>query len=274
MEVRELGNTGVTVPEIGVGVWRYRGGVEPLRRGIELGATLIDTAEGYGTEDVVGQAVKGIRDKVLIATKVSGDHLAHDQVLRAAEASLGRLDCGQIDLYQLHWPSSLVPIAETMRAMETLADRKLIRFIGVSNFSLAELRAAQTALKNHPIVSNQVIYNLERRHIEADLLPYCQANEVTIIAFTPLASGRLARHAEYPSNPKGMTALATVAATLQKTLAQVALNWCTSHPNVIAIPKSDSAARVVENCGASGWRLSPEQVAHLGDGFAAEAQDD
>lgn len=274
MEPKELGNTGVTVPEIGTGVWRYSGGVEPLRRGIELGAFLIDTAEVYGTEDVVGEAVKSIRDKVFVATKVSGEHLAYDEVLRAADASLRRLDTGHIDLYQLHWPSSRVPIGETMRAMETLVDRKLIRFIGVSNFSLTELRAAQAASKNYPIVANQVLYNLERRHIEADLLPYCQANQVTIVAFTPLASGRLARHAEYPSNPRGMKALATIAATLKKTLGQVALNWCTSHPNVIAIPKSNSTARVVENCGASGWRLSPDQVKFLHDAFASDAEAD
>lgn len=274
MELRELGKTGVMVPEIGTGVWRYNGGVEPLRRGIEAGAFLIDTAEIYGTEDVVGAAVKGLRDKVFIATKVSGEHLAHDQVLRAAEASLRRLGTDHIDLYQLHWPSSRVPIAETMRAMETLVDRKLVRFIGVSNFSLTEMRAAQAASKNYPIVANQVLYNLERRHIEADLLPHCQADRVTIIAYTPLASGRLARQTRYPSNPRGMKALVTVAAAVQKTMGQVALNWCTSHPNVIAIPKSNSTARVVENCGASGWRLTPEQVTCLDDAFAPDEDDE
>src|SRR6516162_6720333 len=106
MEHVALGNTGIMIPEIGTGVWQYRGGVEPLRRGVELGATLIDTAEVYGTEDVVGKAIKGIRDKVFIATKVSGEHLGHDQVLRAAEASLRKLDTSPIDLYQIHWPSS------------------------------------------------------------------------------------------------------------------------------------------------------------------------
>src|SRR5215467_6864284 len=98
MELKQLGNTGIQVPEIGIGVWRYSGGVEPLRQGIELGAFLIDTAEVYGTEDVVGQATKGIRDRVFIATKVSGSHLRYDDVLRAAEASLRRLNCGVIDL--------------------------------------------------------------------------------------------------------------------------------------------------------------------------------
>ena len=274
MELKQLGRTGVMVPEIGVGVWRYRGGVEPLLRGIELGATLIDTAEVYGTEDVVGQAVKGIRDRVFIATKVSGGNLRHDAVLRAAEASLRRLGTGHVDLYQIHWPDPNVPIKETMRAMETLVDRGLVKYIGVSNFSLAELRAAQAGMSKYPIVANQVLYNLNRRQIEAGLLPYCQANGITIIAYTPLDSGRLARRTEYPPNPAGARALETVAGQVQKTLGQVALNWCTSRADVITIPKSDKAARVAENCGASGWRLTPEQVSILDETFAAEEDSD
>lgn len=134
MRTKQLGNTAVAVPEIGLGGWKYRGGVEPLRKGLELGARLIDTAEMYRTEDVVGQAVKDIRDQVFIATKVSGGHLQHDAVLRAAEASLRMLDTDSIDLYQIHWPSSYVPIKETMRAMEELVDRKQVKYIGVSNF--------------------------------------------------------------------------------------------------------------------------------------------
>ena len=126
METKRLGSSGLIVPEIGLGVWRYGGGVEPLRRGIEAGAFLIDTAEAYGTEKVVGEAIKTMRDKVFIATKVSGTHLKFDEVLRAAEQSLERLGIAQIDLYQIHWPNQRVPIAETMRAMETLADRKLV----------------------------------------------------------------------------------------------------------------------------------------------------
>jgi diketogulonate reductase-like aldo/keto reductase len=270
MESKRLGNTEVMIPEIGIGAWRYSGGVEPLRQGIERGAILIDTAEVYGTEDVVGQAVRNNRDQVFIATKVAGQHLRYDEVLRAAEASLQRLDTDRIDLYQIHWPNSSIPIQETMRAMETLVDRGLVRFIGVSNFALAELRAAQGVMRNCPIVSNQVIYSLHRRHIEADLLPYCQTNETTVIAFTPLDSGRLARYVEFPSNPKGAKVLQTIATKINKTLSQVALNWCTSHANVVAIPKSNSASRVIENCGASGWRLDSDSIALLNDAFAPE----
>ncbi|HZP44086.1 MAG TPA: aldo/keto reductase [Candidatus Binataceae bacterium] len=274
METKELGRTGTMVPEIGLGVWRYRGGVEPLRHGIELGACLIDTAEVYGTEDVVGEAVRGLRDRVFIATKVSGQHLRHDDVLRAAEASLKRLRIDRIDLYQIHWPNSAVPIKETMRAMETLVDRALVRFIGVSNFSLDELRAAEAAMRHYPIVANQVLYNLHRRAIERDLLPYCAANGITIIAYTPLDSGRLARRTQYPSNPAGMKALQQIADETGKTLGQVALNWCTAHSNVIAIPKSDKVERTLENCGASGWRLTPAQRDLLDRAFTRNDSDD
>src|ERR671923_1723010 len=110
IELKQLGNTGVMVPEIGLGAWKYRGGVEPLRRGVALGATLIDTAEIYGTEDVVGQAIKGMRERIFLATKVSGAHLRYDDVMRAAAASLQRLGTDHIDLYQVHWPAAQVPI--------------------------------------------------------------------------------------------------------------------------------------------------------------------
>jgi diketogulonate reductase-like aldo/keto reductase len=255
------------VPEIGLGVWKYRGGMEPLRRGIELGAFLIDTAEMYRTENVVGQAVKDIREQVFIASKVSGGHLRYDDVLHAAEASLRQLETECMDLYQIHWPNSSVPIKETMRAMETLVDRGLVKYVGVSNFSVGQLRAAQAAMSKYPIVANQVLYNLNSREIEDDLLPYCQQHNVTIIAYTPLDDGRLATKSRFRRS-QGMKVMEEIASQARKTLAQVALNWCTSHPNVIAIPKSDSVARTEENCGASGWRLSQEQMQRLDEAFA------
>ena len=283
MELKELGNTGVMTPEIGLGTWKYRGGVEPLQRGVELGAFLIDTAEMYRTEDVVGRAVKDMRPRVLLATKVLGGNLRYDQVMRAMEGSLRLLEMDYVDLYQIHWPNSSVPIGETMRAMEELVDSGLVRHIGVSNFSLWQLREAQAAMTSYPIVSNQVLYSLKRRSIERELLPYCQQNQVTIMAYTPLASGSLAVSAEATEGKgggslrraasrllgrdQGVAVLQQVAGEVDKTPAQVALNWCTSRPNVIAIPKSDSVARTEENCGASGWRLSSEQVRRLDDAF-------
>jgi len=266
MELQQLGKTGVMVSEIGLGTWKYRGGVEPLRRGLELGACLIDTAEMYRTENVVGQAIQGQRERVFIATKVSGDHLRADAVLRAAEGSLRLLGIDVIDLYQLHWPSARVPLKETMQAMETLVDRGQVRYIGVSNFSLRELRAAQEVMTKYPIVSNQVLYNLNRREIERDLLPYCQQHQMTILAYTPLDDGRLATRSRFRPS-QGERVLEQIATETQKSLAQVALNWCTAHPNVIAIPKSNSVERTVENCQASGWRLSPAQMQMLDQAF-------
>lgn len=267
MELKQLGDTGMVVPEIGLGTWKYRGGVEPLRRGIELGAYLIDTAEMYRTEDVVGQAVKGIRDQVFVATKVSGGHLRYDDVLRAAEGSLRLLDMSYIDLYQIHWPNPSIPIEETMRAMEALVDSGQVKYIGVSNFSTNELRQAQAAMSKYPIVSNQVLYNLNSREIERDLLPYCQQHHITIIAYTPLDDGRLITKTWF-RRKRGMQALEQVATQVQKTYAQVALNWCTSRSNVITIPKSDSVDRTVENCEASGWRLSQDQLQLLDEAFS------
>jgi diketogulonate reductase-like aldo/keto reductase len=216
----------------------------------------------YGTEDVVGQAIHDRRDQVFVASKVSGGHLRHDDVLRAAENSLRRLNTDCIDLYQVHWPNAHVPIRETMRAMEALVDAGQVKYIGVSNFSTAELRDAQASMQHYPIVSNQVLYSLNRREIERDLLPYCQEHHITVIAYTPLDDGRLARQQRLRRH-KGMTTLAHIAAEVGKTMAQVALNWCTARANVIAIPKSDHTERVVENCQASGWRLTPEQVQRL-----------
>jgi diketogulonate reductase-like aldo/keto reductase len=122
-------------------------------------------------------------------------------------------------------------------------------------------------MSKHPIVSNQVLYNLNRREIEGQLIPYCEANGITIIAFTPLDSGNLARRSQYPRNPQGQQALESIAAQTGKTMGQVALNWCVWRPSVITIPKSNSTARVAENCGASGWRLSREQYELLSRAF-------
>jgi diketogulonate reductase-like aldo/keto reductase len=154
-----------------------------------------------------------------------------------------------------------------MNAMEALVDRGQVKYIGVSNFSVSELRAAQAAMSKYPIVSNQVLYNLNSRDIEQDLLPYCQQHNGTIIAYTPLDDGRLATPSRFRRN-RGMKVLEQIASEVQKTLAQVALNWCTSRSHVIAIPKSDSVARTEENCRASGWRLSQAQVRLLDEAFA------
>ena len=267
MELRPLGNTGIDIPVIGLGTWQYRGGVEPLRRGVELGAWFIDTAEMYRTEDVVGDAIEGIRGDVFVASKVSGSHLKRREVMEAADKSLRllRIDC--MDLYQVHWPDSRVPIEETMGAMEDLVDAGKVRYIGVSNFSTRQLQEAQRAMRKHPIVSNQVLYNLVDREIEDDLLPYCQRNNVTVIAYSPLDRGGLTARPKLRRR-KATETLQQVAQEAGKTLAQVSLNWCLSRPWVVAIPKANRLQHVEENCAAAAWSLTSEQVRLLDEAFS------
>ena len=262
MNLQELGNSGIQIPDVGLGTWVYTGGSAPLLRGVELGAFLIDTAEAYRTEDAVGEAIKEIRAYVFVATKVSPSHFRHRDLLKAADQSLKRLKIDVIDLYQLHWANTRIPIAETMGAMEELVDAGKVRYIGVSNFSVREMEAAQATLSRARIVSNQVEYSLTERSIEPEVLPYCQAHGVTVIAYSPLARG-LGNF----GRGNGAKALADVAARNGRTVAQVALNWCLHHERVMVIPKTNSMARIEENCGASGWRLSDEDIAELEAAF-------
>jgi len=266
VETKKLGRTEVEVPVIGMGTWKLGGGYTPdygsdqkaitsFKAGIELGLTLIDTAEMYGaghSEELVGKAVKGAREKVFIATKVSRQHLSYDGVLKAAERSLKCLDTDYIDLYQVHAPNPSVPIKETMRAMEHLVYEGKVRFIGVSNFSVQQLRQAQECLK-YEIVSNQVEYNLLDRGIEKDLLPFAEKEGITIIAYSPLATGHLLHY-----SGRGIETLKRLAVKYNKTLAQICLNWLISKKAVIAIPKATDIDHLKENTGAAGWRMKPE----------------
>jgi diketogulonate reductase-like aldo/keto reductase len=256
MNYKPLGNTKVMISEVGLGTWNYRGGIEPLRLGVSLGATHIDTAEVYGTEEVVGKAIEGIRDKVFLATKVWSDHLGYDDVVRAAEGSLKRLGVKNVDLYMIHWPNPKFPIRETMRAMEELVKQGKIKHIGVSNFAVDELKEAQESLSSHAIVANQVKYSLDSREIEEDLIPYCKSQKITVVAYSPLKG---------PAIRKRDDLLQELALKYGKTRAQVALNFLTSEENVVAIPKADRAEHVKENCGASGWRLSKEDVRRISE---------
>jgi diketogulonate reductase-like aldo/keto reductase len=184
-------------------------------------------------------------------------------VLSAANRRLQRLGTDHIDLYQLHWPSPNVPIEETMSGMEDLVDAGKVRFIGVSNFSLRQLREARAVMRKHPIVSNQVSYSLIDRHIEVDgLLSFCQTHRISVIAYSPLGHGLQKIRARDRSG-----VLARLAAMRGRTAAQIALNWCLSSHAVVAIPKASSLERIEENCRASGWRLTAEQVRILEDQF-------
>lgn len=262
MKLKELGNTGVFIPEIGMGTSNYRGGADPLRRGLEAGALFIDTAESYGTEAVIREAIAGMRDRVFLATKVSPENFRADGVRKSLDRSLRLLGVDTIDLLQLHYPNPATPIEETMGAIAGLVAAGKVRFAGVSNFSVSQLQQAQQAYGKYPIVSNQVRYNIIDRTIENGLLDYSRAHHITVIAYTPLARG-LSRVMD--CDPGGV--IRKLAASLGKTPVQIVLNWCVCKEGVVAIPKGNSADHIVENCGASDWRLTPEQVALLDSGI-------
>jgi diketogulonate reductase-like aldo/keto reductase len=252
---KELGTMGVLIPEIGIGTYDYHGGPEQLRQGLEAGALFIDTAESYGTESVVGEAIAGIRNRIFLATKISPENFRSDGVARAVDSSLQRLRVDTVDLMQLHQPNPAIPIEETLGALTRAVDAGKVRFIGVSNFSVSQLQAAQKASLKHPIVSNQVRYSIIDRTIEKELLAYCQANKVTVIAYSPLAKG-LKRVRD--CDPQ--RSIEYLARELAKTEAQIVLNWCLCKQGVVAIPKGGSAAHMIENCGASDWRLTEEHL--------------
>ncbi len=241
--------------------------IELLRIGVESGMTFLDTAEIYGnghSEDVVGKVLKGMRDKIFIATKVSPENLSYVDVLRSAENSLRRLQTDYIDLYQIHWPNPGISIDGTMSAMEKLVRDGKIRYIGISNFSVNELIAAEAALTENRIVSVQVEYNLFDRSAEEDILPYCESRGITVIAYTPLDRGRIA------SGNNRIKRLETIAQKYVSTVSQIALNWLITHPSVVVIPKAASEAHIIENAASSDFEISKEDYSDIERTFAME----
>ncbi len=258
MEMRELGKTGEKIPTVGIGTWKISHGkaaVESIKAGIEAGMRFIDTAEMYGTEETVGAAITGLHD-VFIATKVSPDHFHYDAVIRSCNSSLKKLGRKQIDLYQLHWPNTGIPIGETMRAMEKLVDDGKIRYIGVSNFSVDEMTEAQESMKKYEIVSNQVEYSLITRGIENGLMDFCNDVGATTIAYSPFGSGKL-----FGKQYSGLlSVLGSIGAKYNKTATQVALNWVISHNGVVAIPKAGSKEHMCENSEATSFSISEDDI--------------
>jgi diketogulonate reductase-like aldo/keto reductase len=278
MKYLKLGNTGTVIPAIGQGTMGIGGyltrdtgrddaQVNALRLGIELGMTFIDTAEVYGeghAEELVAEAVRGARDKVFIASKFLPEHNACDAVLQAAEGSLRRLRTDYIDLYQLHWPNPATPLGDTMRALECLINDGKIRFVGVSNLSFKELKEARRAVPSCPVVSLQIEYNLFDRTIENVILPYCQGQGITVIAYSPLDQGKVA------SGSERINLLRQIAERHRKTISQVALNWLVSHEGVMAIPKASSPEHIRQNAGATDFTLSAGEITGINEAFAPE----
>ena len=261
MEFRQLGRTGERISTIGMGTWKIgvytslaerAKQVQALRRGIELGCNLIDTAETYAdgkSEEVVAEVIGNVRKDVFIASKVSPENLHRDALIAACMQSLKRLNSSYIDLYQIHWPNPKVPIRETMAAMEELVRDGKIRYIGVSNFSVRQTNEARNALSKSELVSNQVEYSLRSRAVETDILPYCKRERLTLIAYTPLARG---------SVPEAMIPQA-ICEKYGMTPIQVMLNWVTRSECVVAIPKSADVKHVEENASSVSVRFSEEE---------------
>jgi len=270
--------SGVTLPVLGAGTWHMGGmkstdrandrqEIAALRKALFLGATHIDTAELYGNghaEELVARAIQGMkREDLFIATKVKGDNLASDKLLSAAAGSLSRLKTDYIDLYLLHWPNPSVDREDTMKALDQLVEEGKVRHVGVSNFSVTQMREAQSLTKNK-ILTNQVEYNILNRNegefledVEKKVLPYCQENDIFLTAYRPLAQGTLAAH----------PALSTLAKKYQKTPAQIAIRWLLDKKNVITIPKAARIEHVKENVGSLGWTLEKEDNHFLDNGL-------
>lgn len=299
MEYVELGKSGFRISVIGLGTWQIgtklwgwgkdyneSDAMATIHRAIELGINLIDTAEVYGggkSEEVIGRAIADRREEVFLATKVWVSNLSYDRVIKAAERSLRRLGVDVIDLYQVHWPNPFVPIEQTMRGMERLVKEGKVRCIGVSNFSVNQLKRAQGVLSSEEIVSNQVEYNLLNRKIERDLLPYARREKITIIAYSPLAKGILTgkyapgnipkdllRKVDILFSPENLKRasrileiLRSIAERRGKHVSQVALNWLIKEPVVVAIPGAKRPTHVEMNVGAVGWRLTDDEVREI-----------
>jgi diketogulonate reductase-like aldo/keto reductase len=255
------------VPALGQGTWhmgedsrRRADEIAALRVGIDLGMTLIDTAEMYadgGSEELVGEAIRGRRDGLFLVSKVLPHHAGRRGAVAACEASLERLGVDEIDLYLLHWPGQ-IPLEETLEGFEALIAAGKIRHWGVSNFDVDDMEELVDLRGGDTVATDQVLYNLSRRGVEYDLLPWARQSSMSIMAYSPIEQGRLLGH---PS-------LTTIAARHSgATPAQVALAWVLRHDGVCAIPQSGRPAHVRENRGALDLRLTSDDLADLDRAF-------
>jgi diketogulonate reductase-like aldo/keto reductase len=258
--------SGELIPVLGQGTWRLgdsrarrRKEIAALQLGIDLGMTVIDTAEMYGdgaAEALVGEAIAGRRDEVFLVSKVLPAHASRRNVIRACERSLRFLNTDRLDLYLLHWRGR-VPLTETCAAFAELARAGKIRYWGVSNFDLADMKELFRLRRGKQAATNQVLYNPARRGIEFDLLPWCRERRLPIMAYSPIDQGGLSRH----------RVLAKIGKRRGAAPAQVALAWVLRHDGVVAIPRARNAAHVRANRAALDLRLTQEDLAALDAAF-------
>ncbi|MBV6452735.1 MAG: Glyoxal reductase [Anaerolineales bacterium] len=261
---------GITLPKIGFGAWRIGGNSSPnpaldsksltaLRSALAAGYTHFDTAESYAdghSEELVGEAVRGSgmkRENLFITTKVHPRNLKYDDVLKACENSLRRLNMDYVDLYLIHWPGTGTKYEETFRALNKLVRDGKVKHLGVSNFDLKLLKQAQ-ALSETPILTNQVPFSVsDRSYVENGALDYCQQNEILLTAYSPVDEGKL----------RSNKTLEEIAKAHNATIFQIALAWVISHPRVITIPMSFNPQHIQENFAAAEIELTQEEIKKL-----------
>lgn len=258
--------SGQAIPTLGLGTWQMgentrnrQREVDALRRGLDLGLTLIDTAEMYGeggAEEVVAQAIINRRSETFLVSKVYPHNASKQGAIAACERSLKRLNTDYLDLYLLHWRGS-IPLSETLEAFQTLQQAGKIRSYGVSNFDVEDMEEASQLKGGKTIMTNQVLYNLMRRGIELNLLPWCRQHHMPIMAYSPIEQGRLLNH----------KTLKTLAQARGITPAQIAIAWLLHQNNVIVIPKSSQVDHVEQNRAALDLKLSTEELTTLDTAF-------
>lgn len=258
---KPLGGTGEFISAIGIGTYGIKDesrALDALRHAIELGINLIDTAEMYGSgraEELVGKVAREVgRSSIFIVTKLYPHRFrSPEESIKAMRASLKRLNVTHVDLVLIHWPDAFTPIERQIRSLEALANNGLTRYIGVSNFTLDQLKKSLTSTAKYNIVVNQVKYSVIDRSVEEHLLPFCIENKVTLMAYTPLERG----------NVVYLKRLNEIAMKYSKTPVQIALNFLISRPYVVAIPKTEKRERVKEFRDSLGWRLSIQDIRFL-----------
>jgi diketogulonate reductase-like aldo/keto reductase len=264
MEQRPFGAGGPRVPVLGIGTWMMErdpraDAVAAIRRAVELGMTHVDTAEMYGTgrvEEIVGEAIRGIRDQVFLVSKVLPSNASLQGTVQACERSLKHLGTDFLDSYLLHWPGSH-PLQETIRAFEKLQKEGKIRSYGVSNFDVGRMEKALAIAGPGKIACNQVLYNLEERTVEHAVLPWCEERGIAVVAYSPVCAQN------FPESK----ALGEIAAARRATPRQIALAFLVRRASVFAIPKTSSLAHLEENAAAVSIRLSGDEVRALESAF-------
>lgn len=301
MEYITLGKSDLKVSVIGLGAWQAGakgwGKIvdsevkEAILTSVEMGLNFIDTAEVYGdghSEEVIGQVIKDFRDDIVIATKVSGNHLKPEYIERALDGSLKRLKTNYVDLYQIHWPDIYTSLRDTMKTLERLAANGKIRYIGLSNFSVCQIEEARSYLSTMDIVSNQVRYNIIQREIEDEMLPYMKKENISVIAYSPLAQGLLTfkyDHATFePTDVRRnnklfsennirvissfLSVLREISMETGHSVVQIALNWLISKGNVVPIPGAKNRDQATINLQSNGWRLTADQNRRIEEKYA------